>query len=470
MLLVVVQAQTPPATVDRSVRAALRKVEKSGKITAGVHAVDVASGAVITSWRADSLLIPASNQKAITAGAAVLALGSRHEIVTDLIAHGVRADGTLTGSLRLRGEGDPMLVSEVVLPRIAERVRKSGIRRVTGDLLVDDRLFDQVFRGPGWPSGARNPSWKPFLAGVSALALDYGTVRVRVGAARSDGAWARAKIIPAGAGATLVGRLATTTNRKRHVISVNRKPGRDVIRVSGRVLVGTKRQDLPVAVHDPALSFARALLAALRREGVTVDGVVRRPQADEFARGGHLVARLATPVSAVLPVMLRHSQNHCSEMLYKHCGAALVDAGSFAGGGRAVRKAFKGAGVDLGPCVIADGSGLSRDNRVTATHMVKALHAVWTHSERKTFVTSLAYGGEPTTTLRRRYRGLGKRLHAKTGLLDNVIALSGFIETTGGRTIVFSILMNARGSFYRGTMRSAQAEVVSALARTGKGS
>ena len=147
-------AQDSAGSVARSCRKAFQGLSKHGIVSSFV-AMDARTGDVIAEHGARRLLVPASNMKVLTAAAALLGAGPDHLILTDLVLHGVSRGGDLYGSLRLRGEGDPTLRAKEVLPALVSRVRAKGIRRVRGDLLVDDRLLTGCSTAQPGPTTAR---------------------------------------------------------------------------------------------------------------------------------------------------------------------------------------------------------------------------------------------------------------------------------------------------------------------------
>jgi D-alanyl-D-alanine carboxypeptidase/D-alanyl-D-alanine-endopeptidase (penicillin-binding protein 4) len=455
-------AALPPGAIA-SLRAEIGRAESKG-ITVGFAAAFAESGEEIFVHRERVPLIPASNMKLLTAGVALLTLGPEHELFTDLVAHGEMRDDTLEGALRLRGEGDPTLRSRGeggVLARWVEAVQAAGIRRVTGDLLIDDRAFDREFRGRDWPLAPPTRGW---MAEVSALSFDHGTLEVLVSAGGEVGARAAAEVRPPGSGVTLDNRLVTCRRRGEHVVDIRRRFDRNRLQLRGKVVLGTRGQAFEIAMHDMPLIVGECLRHALAERGVAVGGAVRRPRPGELESGGRLLLRIRTEVSAILPVLLRSSQNHRAEMLLKHLGAARGPGGSFAGGGAVIGETLRLRGITASGAEFIDGSGLSRANRLTAGLTLAFLQAVWRSKVRDDLRAALPAGGEGT--LRRRLGDLGVRVRAKTGTLNRVSALSGFVDTEGGQTVSFSILMNSEGAG-SGTMRRYQDRLVEILAGLG---
>ncbi len=453
-------AQDDRGSVSRACDLALRRLSDHG-ISASFLAVDADGGDAVARRGSTRMLVPASAMKILPAAAALLGPGADHPLLTDLLLHGELRGETLVGCLRLRGEGDPTLRSGSLLPLLVKRLRDKGIRRVDGDLLVDDRLFDQEFVGAAWPDN--NPT-RPYMAEVAALSLDHGTVALQVSGGSNAGTDARVAAVPSGT-VVLRGKITTCESRKREAVWSDRGTADHEIRIGGRCWLKTRGMVVPVAIHDPALGLGRAVRRALADGGVDVSGRVRRPRPGEHVRGGHLLVRVRTRVRDIVPKMLKSSQNHRAEMLFKHLGAVTVDDGSFAGGAAAVRSILSRHGVELGDCTLADGSGLSRDDRLSAHHLVAVLSAAWGSPARAALERALPYGGEPAGTLRRRLQDLGRRVRAKTGTLSDASALAGYVTTKGGRTVVFAVLCNGDKSGEVWRMRQAQDAVVRALAR-----
>ena len=459
-LLGAASGQSDPRAVGKACRKSFSDLRRFG-ISTSFLAVDAANGRAVAEVHGGRMMVPASAMKILPAAAALLGPGPDHILLTDLVAHGETADGVLAGHLRLRGEGDPTLQARSLLPLLVQRVRGAGIRQVQGDLLVDDRLFDQDFTGPAWPDN--NPT-RPYMAEVAALSLDHGTVSLRVNAGRAVGKDAGVAAVPAGA-VRLRGTVSTCASRKQEAVWSERGRAADELRVGGRCWAKTKDMMVPVAIHDPALGLGGALGRALADAGGRGSGGVRRPGDGEHGRGGHLIARVQTRVRDIIRTMLKKSQNQRAEMLFKHLGAVTVGDGSFVGGARAVKSILGRGGVDLTESVLADGSGLSRDDRLSASDVVGVLLAVWRSPSRAEFERALPYGGESAGTLRKRFGELGRRVRAKTGTLSDASALAGYVTTKSGRTVVFAVLCNGRKSGLVWRMRGAQDVAVRALGR-----
>ncbi|HUG65277.1 MAG TPA: D-alanyl-D-alanine carboxypeptidase/D-alanyl-D-alanine-endopeptidase [Gaiellaceae bacterium] len=212
-------------------------------------------------------------------------------------------------------------------------------------------------------------------------------------------------------------------------------------------------------VHGSAVAAARAYVNALERRGISVSG---RSGARRAPRGALSIAfDLSEPLSALLRRVNGESDNFVAEMLLKELGATIAERGSSASGARVVRKALRDASVPLAGVRIADGSGLSRFDRLTATALVSMLRAgAVDPAMRRAFVSSFAVAGVSGTLERRLdVRPTRGRVIAKTGTTRRASALAGFV----GRRYVFAILQNGSPVPYW-TARETQDRFVTILA------
>lgn len=410
------------------------RLERDG-YRVGLLAEDVNGERTLIASRPDEARIPASVQKLLTASAALLGPGADHLMLTDLVAHGPLEDGVIDGHLRLRGEGDPTLTAKATLERYVNRMKELGIRRVTGDLLVDDRLFTSTRRAPGWPTSADEAA--TWLSGPAALSLDGGTALLAIVGKGKP----RVEVRPAGTSLAIDNRLDWSQQNKRRV-RLRWNAERTGLLVTG-VTPRKSGEAHRAAIPDPGLFFGEALRAALVRSGIAVDGGVRRPSEEELVRGGSLVMRVETPVGSILGRILKNSDNHWAEQLFSHLGAHATARGGFEGGRVALQKILGEAGLGKEGEAIVDGSGLSRENRVSPRSILGVLAQVREAGQFSRLEAALAHGGEKGSTLRRRLQEIGPRVRAKTGTLRGVKGLAGTLRTAAGRRVDFAILTEA---------------------------
>jgi D-alanyl-D-alanine carboxypeptidase/D-alanyl-D-alanine-endopeptidase (penicillin-binding protein 4) len=383
--------------------------------------------------------------KLLTTAAALAYLGPDYTYPTDVYMLGEIGGGKLKGDLYLKGYGDPSFVQERVR-ELAFQVRLKGIREISGDLVADDTFFD------GKPPGRRQRrkmrrSVKAYLAPNGALSMNFSVVTVQVIPGPRPGTAARVELIPPSDTIELKNTLKTVARRRRPFIRVSRsnKDGKDRFRVSGKIGVRARIWRSNVTISDPARYAAGTFAAFLRQEGVRLRGQIRRGVTPAEAK---LVVRQSSrSLGIIVRGLNKHSNNMIAEQILKTIGAEMAGLpGSTEKGLEFVQKFLVQLGVSPGEFNLADGSGLSRQNRITPRAMVTLLEGV--HDDFRIwpeYIASLAVVGVDGTVRKRLRRSpSARRIRAKTGLLAGVRSLSGYASASNGETLAFSIISNGR--------------------------
>jgi len=416
---------------------------------AAVSVIATETGRILYRRNAMTPLIPASNQKIITAAVALRELKPDYEFKTCVLASGdVNAkEGVVRGDLVLRGGGDPSLGSPSAkeeplaqFQRWAATLKERGVMRVTGDLVVDDSFFDRRRVHPDWP---REQLGRQYCAPVGALALNDNCVGVVVKPGNAAGEKAIASFLPLCP--TLAASVTCTTNGKRNVIVLDRRAGTNVVQIGGSVRLGSQGYTSLVTVPDPALFAGDAFAEVLRQNGIRIEGKVR-PAGEEDLAGRKRWRELAvrrTPVKDVLRVMLQESQNMYAETVVKTVGAEQGGEGSWDAGLRCAAGMLRDLHFKDEEFKLADGGGMSRTNRLPPALLCAVLMDMNRSQYKGVLAELLAAPGEEGT-LERRFKDpeYARRIRAKTGYLRGVGALSGYVEAKSGLHVTFSILIN----------------------------
>ncbi|MBX3468916.1 MAG: D-alanyl-D-alanine carboxypeptidase/D-alanyl-D-alanine-endopeptidase [Planctomycetes bacterium] len=413
---------------------------KARETTFGALVVDERTGEALFAHGAEAPLVPASNMKVVTTAAALARLGADFAHETRVMCAAAPAGGVVEGDLVVVGDGDPTLSrrfdQDPLLADWAEALWRAGVRRVTGDVVADDRAFDDVRLHPDWhPSDAER--W--YGAEVGALSLNDNCVDVTVGAA---GGRPTARLAPDTGYVTVEVAATLTDDRKQHVFSLLRAgPERRTIRLTGRVWSRAGGQESSVPVADPGLFLATVLRERLVARGIEVGGAARRARAGDPAPGFTLHRRLA-PLPRTLAVTNQRSQNLYAECLTKTLGRRCAAGGTWPEGAKVIAEFARASGAAAAQVTVRDGSGLSRENRLSAAALVAVLRAASRAPTGEVFRASLAAPGEEGT-LQRRLGDLprGAALRGKTGTLRGVASLCGYVEV-GGRRAVFAVIGN----------------------------
>ena len=463
-------AAEPLDRLSAEINAALADKRLLGA-TVGVSVAVPASGRVLYSRNGMTKFIVASNQKILTAATALRDLGVDYEFETTLFTSAdlrVR-DGTLKGDLLLRGGGDPTIGSRWAneepfeqLEQWAEVLASAGVQRVSGDLVADDTFLDRQHVHPDWP---RTQLHRRYCAPVSALSLKDNcvTIDVKPGANVSDPAVVAA--VPDVSFLTVSNRCKT--NSSRQAIWFNRRADSLIIEVGGRVRLGSGGYSGEVTVPEPALFAGAVFVDVLRNRGITVEGKVRLVVDSDLvgrSRWRKLASR-RVPLADVLKVMLKHSNNMYAEHVVKTVGAERAGEGSWKAGLARTEKMLQRLHFRKEEFELADGSGMSRNNRLLPALICAVLVAMDQSDCGDTFRMLLPAPGTDGT-LARRLSGpeYGKKLYAKTGYLRGVGALSGYAETGSGLRVAFSILINDfKGKGGNATMKEIEDRIVRAL-------
>lgn len=429
----------PEAAFRDGVRRAIRRL-CAYPARMGVYVRSVSTAQTLFSHRAATRRIPASNVKMLTAAAALSRLGPDYRFATDFYAPTGLREGVVAGDLYLKGYGDPLFVHERMRD-LVRRLRLRGVRRIAGDLVADDAFFDEKRHGRGWRVGR---SIRPYLAPHGALSLNFGLANVVVAPGDGAGSPARVRLEPPSRALRLDARVRTS-RRGRARIRLARRPwkGGDVIEVRGSVPAGGRMETYRVPVTDPTAFAAGAVAAEFERQGIAVAGGIRRGATPP---GAALLARnLSPPLGEAVRSLNKASNNFVAEQILKTLGAEAHGApGTARKGLRAVRDFLVSVGVPGSEFTLADGSGLSRENRISPRALVTLLEAAYKDFRlRPEFMASLAvFGVDGTIRKRRRERAAARRVRAKTGILRGVRALSGYAAASNGETLAFSVLMN----------------------------
>jgi len=438
--------------------------DSRSKTETDVSVLDAKTGAVVYARRATSAGMPASNNKILTAVAAMHELGPDYRFTTDVVRRGTVTGGVLKGDLYLIGKGDPTS-RQSDYAALAKAVKAAGITSVTGKVVADGSFFDSQRYNPGWYTSYASEYYAAQTAALTVAPnsdLDSGTVLVSVkGGSRGK----RPTLTTTPAAAKKYVRLvnsATTTGSTS--LSLSRKAGGNTITVRGQVRSGGSWSGL-VTVDKPELYAAAVFRAELDKQKVKVKGGTSLGTTPASGRTRVARDRSITLTQLLVP-FLKLSNNMHAEALTKTMGARSGKPGSWSAGTARTVAYVKSLGVPTAGLSLTDGSGVSRKDRVSPLTLASVLVEVRDEPWWPQFDAGLPVAGVNTHlgggTLRHRMTGTraAGNAHAKTGSLTGVTALSGYVTGRDGRRYAFSLISNYAGA----TPRPVENEVVVALA------
>ncbi|MFS8085888.1 MAG: D-alanyl-D-alanine carboxypeptidase/D-alanyl-D-alanine-endopeptidase [Acidobacteriota bacterium] len=448
-------------------RARIEQIAHQPALEPGFFAVKIVSletGEVIYEQDAHKFVRPASNMKLYTVAAAFDRLTPDYHFVTSVYAKEKPDDDKVKGDLIIFGRGDPSIAARFNngdyfkgINDLADRIVAAGVKRIKGDLVGDESYFNGAPLGSGWEWD--DLTWS-YGAQVSALTINDNAIDLTVKPGNKIGAPVVITTGPAAVGfMTILNRATTSARGSKNELQLYRAVGENTLEVTGSVPLGDAGFIGGVAIPDPALAFVTMLRDALIKRGVKIDGRVRtlsgRPgefrslpsnELPEAKPSLEIASLQSPPFSLIAAHTLKPSQNQYTELILRTLGKMASTNSKQANeeaGLEVVRNFLHQAGVGDSDLVLNDGSGLSRNDMITANATVQLLTFMSKHKYFAQFRDALPIAGVDGT-LRTRMKGTPAEgnLRAKTGSLSSVASLSGYVTTAAGERLVFSMMLN----------------------------
>jgi len=408
--------------------------------TLSVYVEDLESGEVLLRWQDGMPRNPGSTIKLLTTLVALDVLGPTYAWQTDIFALGPVNDGRLEGDLLIRGGGDPFLVTERVW-QLLRRIRQAGIRDIGGDLLIDDSYFAVDNHDPA--AFDRQPL-RAYNVAPNALLMNFKVVRYWFEPNREANS-VRVSLDPWLANLAVDNRLTLVSGVCRGYqrgITISFDDAIDKMTFSGKFPSGCKRyaMDRTALEHN---EFAYGLFTALWREsGGIFEGGWKNATAPENVEP--LVQFGSLPLADVITRINKYSNNVMArQLLYTLSAEVLGVPGTEAGGRRVVGDWLQQRGLEFSELAFDNGAGLSREARMTAADFAAMLRFAWQQTYMPEYAASMSLAGlDGTLTNRLDNLLLEGSAHLKTGSLDHVSAIAGYLQSRSGRRFVVVMLQN----------------------------
>ena len=428
----------------------------------GLEVIRLSDGKVLYQRDSGHWFVPASNMKLFTSALALVRLGPDFRFTTEITSEQpIDAAGTLEGDVALVGGGDPSLsgrsypyqyqpgagpsYSFRAIEELVDQLVAHGLKRVDGDVVGDDRRYVWEPRPGGWSMD--DAEWE-YGAPVSALILNDNSFALTLRPGARAGDLAQVWLTPPFEYFSIDNRVRTGAGERKVEIE---RAGRQV-HLRGVLPAGDGGTTELLAVDDPARYAAEVLRDALQRRGVVIGGeaVTRHHFADESAGepGASeprvvLASRTSPPLEELLQVTDKVSQNLHAEVMLREVGYQKKQPGSREGGLAALREFLREIGLGKDCCEFTDGSGLSRSTLVTPAAVVRLLAYMYRSSYRDVWLSLLPIAGaDGTLASRFEDHPEARAIHAKTGSLAHVRAMSGYVTVAGREPLAFSLLVN----------------------------
>jgi len=453
----------------------LAKPELSSAMV-GIKVVSLDTGRVLFEENAAKLLRPASSMKLYTVAAALDRLSPDYRFSTSVYAY-TRPDaaGVVRGNLIIYGRGDPSLAARFnngdyfkSIDDLATRIVAAGVKRVEGDIVGDESYFVGPKYGSGW--NWEDLTWY-YGAEITPLAANDNALDLFVKPGAAIGQPAVITTGPPDPLLTIVNEVTTSAKGLKREISIQRGLGENTIRITGSIPLEDRGYTGGIGISHPALLFVYMLRSSLAQKGVTITGASRiggstpQPTAitgvriagsngsttSSSAFQNEIATLQSPPFSVIAARTLKPSQNLYAELILRTLGKVTPLPATTSNlpqtseelGLEAVKSFLKSVGIRPEALVLDDGSGLSRNDMITAEASVQLLTFMSKHRYATVFRDALSIGGVDGT-LRNRFKGTPaeNNVRAKTGSLSSAASIGGYMTTSGGEKLAFSIMVN----------------------------
>ncbi len=449
------QPKTLPELQAR-IREMLAKPELSSAMV-GIKVVSLDNGRVLFEENATKLLRPASNMKLYTVAAALDRLSPDYRFSTSIYAN-TRPDvaGVVHGNLTIYGRGDPSIAARFNngdyfkgIDDLAARIVAAGVKRVEGDIVGDESYFVGPKYGSGW--NWEDLTWY-YGAEITPLTANDNALDLFIKPGAAIGQRALITTGPPDPLLTIVNQVTTAAKGGKREFSIHRGLGENTITITGSIPLEDRGYTGGIGISHPGLLFVYMLRSSLAQKGVTITGASRTSVSSNAVQNE--IATLQSPPFGVIAAQtLKPSQNLYTELILRTLGKVApppppATTSNFAPtseelGLEAVKTFLKTVGLRPEELVLDDGSGLSRNDMITAEASVQLLTFMSKHRYATIFREALPIGGVDGT-LRNRFKGTPaeNNVRAKTGSLSSAASLGGYMTTAGGEKLAFSIMVN----------------------------
>lgn len=377
---------------------------------------------LIASYNEDTPLIPASTTKLLTTETALSLLGEKFRWTTQVDYSGdIDQEGTLNGNLYIIGSGDPTIGTgkagsstyATITEDFVQAIKSKGIKKIQGSIIAQTAFFKDN-RSDFLPA---NLVWREM----------------------------RSYYLPAGGTKGIDPREEKLIAKKSSPFAAEGDKFYYVSPYSNKLVFAEKYTPMPLSVKiaDAPQFLAQKVRDNLVKQGVAVIGKIESRSTDPQPEERKMLTAYKSPfLSDIVYHTNQPSDNSLAEALLRTAGFMTYGDQTLESGKKAIFRHLDAAGFDNSGFVYLDGSGLSRSHRITPLAQVKFLRYVMDQKYYKTFFESLPISGQ-SGTLRNSFKSVGYgQINAKTGTLNAVKTLAGYIKTNSGRTLIFSLLLN----------------------------
>lgn len=415
------------------------------------------NGSLITEYNSKQALATASVMKLVTTATAWLTLGESFRFITRLQYDGEIVNGVLQGNLYIRGGGDPTLGSDKfdetkldkLLAALVNFLQQKGIHSIKGDIIADDTLFETCMAPTTWNWGDLG---NYYGAGASALSIHDNLYNVYFKSGVNPGDSTQIiKIEPEIPGLELVNEVVTGKTGSGDNAYIFGSEYTYYKYIRGSIPPNQVNFSIKGSIPDPPYFAAWIIYEYLAKHGIEVLGKpttvrmlnIKKQSFTDFNKRKDLYEIKSPSLMSIIYQINNYSNNLYAEHLHKAIGFKHYGMGENFYGNHAIKEFWIKRGLNPDGFFIADGSGLSRSNAVSADNITTLLVQLSKEKGFENFYQTLPIAGK-TGTIRNIGKGtiIENNLRAKSGSMSLIRCYAGYVKNSKGREIAFAILFN----------------------------
>lgn len=430
---------SPQTSQDKTLKEFEKHLQKNSIPLHHIGIIVADANKILYQLNAHQSFIPASLIKLFTASALLELLSPSLKFTTHFMAKNKIKDSVLKGDLYLKGGGDPSFVSES-LWNLVNNLKRTGLKTIEGDLIVDDSRFDRKIKGERLPQ----PSHSSYDAPVGALSFNWNTANIYLRPGKKRGDPVTVIVDPSPLYFANIENHAKTKKTKKRNIFIQRQTqnSRESLKISGSLPLWSPEILIYRNILRPAIWTGWNTLSFLKQRGIHVTGNVKKGEIPNKAIV--LAEWKSKPLTDHVKLMMKYSNNFMVEMLVKNMVVELMGKiGNLKDGLQIIKKHLKHLGIKPQEYTMIQASGLSRKNKITPYHLLKVLKYWINHPLQPEFESALPIAGEDGT-LKKYFKKseLKGYIHAKTGSINGVTGLAGYLATKKEGKKMFVFLFN----------------------------
>lgn len=427
-----------PSTLSENIEKVLKEnYSITQRLNIAIAVNDLDTDENVYSLNPYNSLVPASVTKLFTAYAALDYLKPAFTYQTQILfdKDKVNSSGTLSDNLYLKFTGDPSLTKND-LRQLFYNLKNYNVKKISGNIIIDDSMFDQNYQAPGWPW---DDSKFCYAAPTSAIVIDKNCFQMNLSPQKTINNLALLTENSSNF-AKVINKITTQNN-------INCSPELfsypdNSYELTGCINQNTQAIPLNIAYQNPQLMIIQLVKDILKQQNITFKGKILFNTSP--LENPTIITHKSKTLDLLVKEMLKNSNNIIADNLIKTIGAYYYNTqGTFTNGTKALGELLDNIDIDSRQMRMMDGSGGSRYNLISPDQLVKLNKLAFYNTNISSyFYNSLLIPGVDESLKYLDELKLSGKIHAKTGSMSGVFNLSGYLEKDSGRTLVFAIMIN----------------------------